>query len=148
MSVFRSKQGTTTAAPTSMLILGLSVIALPFIVIIGLIVFVVRRKKKRGPSVAKTPKPESPNQTMMPPTQPYPSGTQTPTPLSQQEYKGLGVETKDTPILKDYQLFQNYIRPHMALDGRTPAEAAGIQVKGDNKWLTIIQNASRKTAKS
>ena len=55
-----------------------------------------------------------------------------------------GLETKDTPILKGYQLFHNYIRPHMALDGRTPAEAAGIQVNGDNKWLTIIQNASRK----
>jgi len=30
----------------------------------------------------------------------------------------------------------------MALDGRTPAEAAGIEVKGGNKWLTIIQNAA------
>jgi hypothetical protein len=30
----------------------------------------------------------------------------------------------------------------MGLEGKTPAEAAGIEVKGDNKWLTIIQNAS------
>ena len=52
-----------------------------------------------------------------------------------------GLEKKDTPILTGYQLFHNYIRPHMALDGKTPAEAAGIQVKGKNKWLTIIQNA-------
>lgn len=36
---------TTTAASTSMIILDLSVIALPFIGIIGLIVFVVRRRK-------------------------------------------------------------------------------------------------------
>ena len=55
-----------------------------------------------------------------------------------------GLENKDTPILMGYQLFHNYIRPHMALDGRTPAEAAGIQVNGENKWLTLIQNASRK----
>jgi hypothetical protein len=52
-----------------------------------------------------------------------------------------GLEKKDTPILTGYQLFHNYIRPHMAFDGRT--EAAGIQLKGDNKWITIIQNASK-----
>lgn len=32
-------------------------------------------------------------------------------------------------------------RPHEGLDGKTPAEAAGITVEGQNKWLTIIQNA-------
>jgi len=50
----------------------------------------------------------------------------------------------DTPILTGYQLFHNYIRPHMALKGKTPAEVAGIEVKGKNKWLTLIQNASAK----
>jgi len=53
-----------------------------------------------------------------------------------------GLETKDTPILKGYQLFHNYIRPHIALDGRTPAKAAGIKNEGDDKWLTLIQNAA------
>lgn len=28
--------------------------------------------------------------------------------------------------------------------GNTPAEAAGIVVKGENKWITLIQNASKK----
>jgi hypothetical protein len=37
-----------------------------------------------------------------------------------------------TPVLIGYQLFHNYIRPHMALDIKTPAEAAGIKVQGDN----------------
>jgi hypothetical protein len=27
------------------------------------------------------------------------------------------------------------------LGGRTPAEAAGIKVEGENRWLTLIQNA-------
>ncbi len=40
------------------------------------------------------------------------------------------------------QVYHNLVRPHMGLEGKTPAEAAGIQVRGDNKWLTIIQNAS------
>ena len=30
----------------------------------------------------------------------------------------------------------------MGLDGKTPAEACGIQIEGNNKWLTLIQNAS------
>jgi hypothetical protein len=51
------------------------------------------------------------------------------------------LEKSDTPILTGYQLFHNYIRPHEALEGETPAEVAGIEVKGHNKWLTIIQNA-------
>jgi hypothetical protein len=49
----------------------------------------------------------------------------------------------DSPIITGYQLFHNYIRPHKALDYRTPAEAAGIEVKGNEKWLTLIQNASQ-----
>ena len=32
----------------------------------------------------------------------------------------------------------------MALDGKTPAEVAGIKVEGENKWLTLIQNAAGK----
>jgi transposase-like protein len=56
-----------------------------------------------------------------------------------------GLERKDSPILTGYQLFHNYIRPHKALDYRTPTEAAGIDVKGNDKWLTLIQNASQKS---
>jgi hypothetical protein len=52
-----------------------------------------------------------------------------------------GLERKDSPILAGYQLFHNYIRPHKALDYKTPAEVAGIKVKGRDRWLTIIQNA-------
>jgi transposase-like protein len=55
-----------------------------------------------------------------------------------------GIENMDTPILKGIQLYHNYIKPHMALNGRTPAEAAGIRVEGKDKWMTLIQNSSRK----
>jgi putative transposase len=55
-----------------------------------------------------------------------------------------GLKTKETPILTGYQLFHNYIRPHEGLDGKTPSEACGIKVEGKNKWLTLIQNGSRK----
>ena len=51
----------------------------------------------------------------------------------------------DTPILTGMQIFHNYVRPHMALDGKTPSQAAGIDVQGENRWLTLIQNASQPT---
>ena len=53
-----------------------------------------------------------------------------------------GLKEKDTPILKGYQIYHNFMRPHEALNGKTPAEACGIDVVGDNKWITLIQNAS------
>lgn len=31
----------------------------------------------------------------------------------------------------------------MGLDEQTPAEKCGIAIKGDNKWITLIQNATR-----
>jgi len=54
-----------------------------------------------------------------------------------------GLKTKDTTMLQGYQLFHNYIRPHEALAGKTPAEACGITVEGKNKSITLIQNASK-----
>lgn len=48
-----------------------------------------------------------------------------------------------TAFIAGYQIFHNYMRPHEALKGKTPAETCGIKVEGDNKWITLIQNASR-----
>ena len=53
-----------------------------------------------------------------------------------------GLKKDDTPILRGYQIFHNFIRPHQGLKGKTPAEACGITVEGNNKWKTLIQNAS------
>jgi len=39
-----------------------------------------------------------------------------------------GLEKGDTPILKGYQIFHNYIREHKGLKGKTPTEACGITV--------------------
>ncbi len=53
-----------------------------------------------------------------------------------------GVKTKKTPILKGYRLYHNYPRPYEALKGTTRSEMAGITVKGNDKSMTLIQNAS------
>lgn len=53
-----------------------------------------------------------------------------------------GLKKPDTVVLTGYQLYHNYVREHEGLQGKTPAEAAGIKIEGDNKWMTIIQNAA------
>jgi hypothetical protein len=53
------------------------------------------------------------------------------------------LKNEDTPILKGYQLYHNYFRGHDALDGKTPADIAGIKILGTNKWRTVIENASK-----
>ncbi len=63
--------------------------------------------------------------------------------LRQREKVMRTLEKPDTAILSGMQIFHNYIRPHEALNGHTPSEAAGITVDGENKWLTLIQNASK-----
>lgn len=52
-----------------------------------------------------------------------------------------GLKSKDSPLFKGAQIYHNYIRPHMGLNGDTPADRVGIEVKGENKWMTIIQNS-------
>lgn len=54
-----------------------------------------------------------------------------------------GLKKDNSPAITGIKLYHNFIRPHMGLDGDTPADRAGIEIKGDNKWLTIIQNASK-----
>jgi len=54
-----------------------------------------------------------------------------------------GMKKEDSPLITGLQIYHNYVRPHMGLDGRTPAEAAGIKVEGKDKWLTLIQNATK-----
>ena len=53
-----------------------------------------------------------------------------------------GLKSKNSPILKGLQLYHNFVKPHEGLNGKTPAEVAGIKVEGENKFLTLIQNAS------
>ena len=53
-----------------------------------------------------------------------------------------GIKKDDSAIIKGMQIHHNFIRPHQGLDGDTPADRAGIRIQGNNKWLTIIQNAA------
>ena len=53
-----------------------------------------------------------------------------------------GVKKPDSATIAGLIIHYNFIRPHMSLGGRTPAEAAGVSIAGRDKWMTIIGNAS------
>jgi transposase-like protein len=59
-----------------------------------------------------------------------------------------GIKKRDSAIIDGYQIYHNYIREHMALKGKTPADKAGIIIEGNNKWKTIIENAKFDSSKS
>jgi hypothetical protein len=54
----------------------------------------------------------------------------------------IGLKKVDTPILKGCPINYNYIRKHQALKRKTSAEKCEIEIQGENKWITLIQNAS------
>jgi hypothetical protein len=52
------------------------------------------------------------------------------------------MKNTDTAILDGQRIYYNHIRPHQALNGKTPAEAAGLEPHmGPNKWQAIITKA-------
>lgn len=55
-----------------------------------------------------------------------------------------GLKKAETPILKGLRIYHYYVRKHEALGGQTPAERVGIMVEGNNKWKSLIENASVK----
>lgn len=58
-----------------------------------------------------------------------------------------GLKKEDTPITRGFQIYYNFIRPHQALNGKTPAQKAGIEVvsekEEENKWLQLISARSK-----
>ncbi len=53
-----------------------------------------------------------------------------------------GLKKDDSSILSGLRVYHNFVRPHQGLNGKTPAEMAGITVQGDNKYMTMIQAAA------
>lgn len=46
-----------------------------------------------------------------------------------------------TGLFAEQRIQRNFVKPHMALDARTPAQAAGIGIQTKNKWGALLENA-------
>jgi transposase-like protein len=51
------------------------------------------------------------------------------------------VETTQT-MMDGMRIYYNFIRPHMALNGKTPAEKARVMRAEESNWKTLIQKSS------
>ena len=60
-------------------------------------------------------------------------------------YTNICCKMISTKSLKENCVVSSSLLPHMDLDGKTPAEKCGIKIEGNNKWFTLIQNASKKS---
>ncbi len=56
--------------------------------------------------------------------------------------RAMGSVKSSQKILDGHRVYYNFVRPHMALDGKTPAEEAGLDLGlGNDKWLGLIEKA-------
>ncbi len=56
--------------------------------------------------------------------------------------RGLQDDDTATEFNNGFKAYYNHIRQHMALDGKTPAQAAGIDLKlGRNRWMGMIEKS-------
>jgi len=58
--------------------------------------------------------------------------------------RGLDNDISAQKVVDGHKLYYNFLRPHQSLNGKTPAEKAGIDLKLEgNKWEQIIKRAKR-----
>ena len=59
------------------------------------------------------------------------------------------IKKPDSAFIEGQRLYYNHIRPHSALDSKTPAEAAGIDLAlQGNKWEAMIKKAAKNQTES
>jgi transposase-like protein len=60
------------------------------------------------------------------------------------QFRGLNNQATAEKFAEGFSIYYNRIRSHSSIDGRPPAEVAGLQPKlGNNKWLHLIRLASK-----
>jgi len=58
-----------------------------------------------------------------------------------------GWKSMETPISEGQRIHYNFVKPHMAIEGQTPAQTAGIGVNANNKWAELLKRALKQDAK-
>ncbi len=58
-----------------------------------------------------------------------------------------GWKSMDTPLAEGARIHYNFVKPHQALEGQTPAQVAGIGMNGRNKWMELLKSSFREAQK-
>ncbi|MGA2971082.1 MAG: IS6 family transposase [Candidatus Bathyarchaeia archaeon] len=57
--------------------------------------------------------------------------------------RGFDTDSTANETMQGYRLYYNFIRPHMGLDGQTPAQAANLELElGQNRWKSMITQST------
>ncbi len=57
--------------------------------------------------------------------------------------RGMDNQEMTESMLKVWFVYYNFLRPHSALNGKTPAEASGIELDLENSWESLIYMATK-----
>ena len=58
--------------------------------------------------------------------------------------RGLDHQGSAQEMADGIRVAYNFTRPHMALKGKTPAEASGVDLKlGQNRWKSLIHQSAK-----
>ena len=52
-----------------------------------------------------------------------------------------GWKNPKSAISEGQRIYYNFIKPHQALEGKTPAEKVGIKTNNKNKFMEMLKNA-------
>ncbi len=52
-----------------------------------------------------------------------------------------GWKSFKTPLAEGQRIHYNFVKPHMALEGQTPAEVAGVGLETKDKWMELLKKA-------
>lgn len=52
-------------------------------------------------------------------------------------------KTHKTPLAEGQRIHYNFVKPHLALEGQTPAQMAGINLRDRNKWLKLLEGSRK-----
>lgn len=53
-----------------------------------------------------------------------------------------GWKTHKSAIAEGQRIYYNFIKPHHALDGKTPTEKVGLKINGKNKFMKLIKDSA------
>jgi len=58
--------------------------------------------------------------------------------------RGFDTDPTANERMQGYRTYYNFLRPHMALNGQTPAQAANLDLNlGENRWKSMIEQSSQ-----
>lgn len=56
-----------------------------------------------------------------------------------------GWKSMKTQLAEGQRIQSNFVKPHQALEGQTPAQAAGVGLNAKKKWLAMLAQAVNNT---